>query len=72
MTTAGYYDEAVAWQDWLLRAVAGSPDQVQIMYGLKGERQLIEWESTGSPDTKIRAPFASATARPTRSARHLR
>jgi len=44
MTTAGYFEEASAWQDWLLRAVAGSPDQVQIMYGLKGERQLIEWE----------------------------
>jgi GH15 family glucan-1,4-alpha-glucosidase len=44
MTTAGYYDEAAAWQDWLLRAVAGSADQVQIMYGLKGERQLVEWE----------------------------
>jgi GH15 family glucan-1,4-alpha-glucosidase len=44
MTTAGYYEEAAAWQDWLLRAVAGSPDQVQIMYGLKGERQLTEWE----------------------------
>ena len=44
MTTAGYYDEAAAWQDWLLRALAGSPDQVQIMYGLKGERQLVEWE----------------------------
>ena len=39
MTTAGYYEEAAAWQDWLLRAVAGSPDQVQIMYGIKGERQ---------------------------------
>jgi GH15 family glucan-1,4-alpha-glucosidase len=44
MTTAGYFEEAAAWQDWLLRAIAGSPDQVQIMYGLKGERQLIEWE----------------------------
>ena len=44
MTTAGYFEEACAWQDWLLRAVAGSPDQVQIMYGLKGERQLVEWE----------------------------
>jgi GH15 family glucan-1,4-alpha-glucosidase len=44
MTTAGYFEEAAAWQDWLLRAVAGSPDQVQIMYGLKGERQLVEWE----------------------------
>ena len=44
LANAGYYDEAAAWQDWLLRALAGSPDQVQIMYGLKGERQLIEWE----------------------------
>ena len=33
-----------AWRDWLLRAVAGSPDQVQIMYGLAGERRLTEWE----------------------------
>jgi GH15 family glucan-1,4-alpha-glucosidase len=45
MTTAGYYDEATAWQDWLLRAVAGSPDQVQILYGLRGERQTPEWEA---------------------------
>jgi len=45
MTNAGYIDEAAAWQDWLLRALAGSPDQVQIMYGLKGERQLVEWEA---------------------------
>ncbi len=44
MTTAGYYDEACAWQDWLLRAIAGSPDQVQILYGLRGERQTPEWE----------------------------
>ena len=40
---AGYYDEAAAWRDWLLRAVAGSPAQVQIMYGLGGERHLREW-----------------------------
>jgi len=44
LTNAGYHDEAAAWQGWLLRALAGSPDQVQIMYGLKGERQLVEWE----------------------------
>lgn len=44
LTSGGYYDEAAAWQDWLLRALGGSPDQVQIMYGLKGERQLVEWE----------------------------
>jgi GH15 family glucan-1,4-alpha-glucosidase len=45
LINAGYFDEAVAWQDWLLRALAGSPDQVQIMYGLYGEQQLIEWEA---------------------------
>jgi GH15 family glucan-1,4-alpha-glucosidase len=44
LMNAGYYDEAEAWQDWLLRALAGSPDQVQIMYGLKGDQQLVEWE----------------------------
>ena len=44
MTNGGFFDEAAAWQDWLLRAIAGSPDQVQIMYGLKGERELVEWE----------------------------
>ncbi len=46
---AGYNDEATAWQDWLLRALAGSPDQVQIMYGLRGERQLVEWEADWLP-----------------------
>jgi len=45
LTNGGYFDEAKAWQGWLLRALAGSPDQVQIMYGLKGERQLVEWEA---------------------------
>jgi GH15 family glucan-1,4-alpha-glucosidase len=44
LTNGGYFDEAASWQDWLLRALAGSPDQVQIMYGLSGERQLVEWE----------------------------
>jgi GH15 family glucan-1,4-alpha-glucosidase len=44
LMNAGYFKEAEAWQDWLLRALAGSPDQVQIMYGLKGDQQLIEWE----------------------------
>jgi GH15 family glucan-1,4-alpha-glucosidase len=44
LMNAGYYNEAEAWQDWLLRALAGSPDQMQILYGLYGEHQLIEWE----------------------------
>ncbi len=38
----GHVDEAVAWRDWLLRAVAGDPDQLQIMYGVAGERRLPE------------------------------
>ncbi|HWG60068.1 MAG TPA: glycoside hydrolase family 15 protein [Candidatus Acidoferrales bacterium] len=42
LMNAGYFDEAADWQNWLLRAVAGSPDQVQIMYGLAGERQVSE------------------------------
>jgi GH15 family glucan-1,4-alpha-glucosidase len=42
MMGAGYYEEAAAWRDWLHRAVAGSPEQIQIMYGLAGERRLDE------------------------------
>jgi GH15 family glucan-1,4-alpha-glucosidase len=41
---AGYYEEARDWRDWLVRAAAGRPDQLQIMYGLSGERRLPEWE----------------------------
>ena len=41
---AGYVEEARAWRDWLLRAIAGSPDDLQIMYGVAGERRLTELE----------------------------
>jgi len=41
---AGYVDEAGAWRDWLLRAIAGDPDDLQIMYGVAGERRLTELE----------------------------
>ncbi len=44
LMNSGFYDEARAWRDWLLRAAAGSPDQIQIMYGIHGERNLREWE----------------------------
>ena len=44
LMNAGYYDEAGAWRDWLLRAAAGAPSQLQIMYGLAGERRLTEHE----------------------------
>ena len=41
---AGYHDEACRWRDWLVRSVAGSADQLQVVYGVAGERLLIEWE----------------------------
>ncbi|MEO5717990.1 MAG: glycoside hydrolase family 15 protein [Chthoniobacterales bacterium] len=41
---AGYKEEAKAWREWLLRAIAGSPAQLQIMYGVSGERRLDEFE----------------------------
>jgi GH15 family glucan-1,4-alpha-glucosidase len=44
LMNAGYYDEAGAWRDWLLRTVAGAPAQTQIMYGVAGERRLTEWQ----------------------------
>jgi GH15 family glucan-1,4-alpha-glucosidase len=62
LTNAGYYDEAAAWQDWLLRALAGSPDQIQIMYGLKGERQLVEWEIDWLPGYENSRPVRIGNA----------
>jgi GH15 family glucan-1,4-alpha-glucosidase len=47
--TSGYYEEATAWHHWLLRAVAGSPADMQIMYGIMGQRRLTEWEPCWLP-----------------------
>lgn len=62
---AGYYGEAQAWRDWLLRAVAGSPDKLQIMYGLDGERRLPEQELAWLPGYEgsqpVRVGNAAAT-----------
>ena len=44
LMNAGYYEEAGAWRDWLLRAIAGNPEQAQIMYGVGGEHRLTEYE----------------------------
>ena len=49
LINAGYHEEARAWRDWLLRAGAGAPSQLQIMYGLAGERQPLEWEVSWLP-----------------------
>ena len=59
---AGYYGEAAAWRDWLLRAAAGSPSQVQIMYGLAGERHLREWEVPWLPGYEGSAPVRVGNA----------
>ncbi|WOI55818.1 glycoside hydrolase family 15 protein [Palleronia sp. LCG004] len=40
----GYFDEARAWRDWLMRAIAGDPARLQIMYSVTGERRLQEWQ----------------------------
>jgi GH15 family glucan-1,4-alpha-glucosidase len=43
LINAGFYGEAQAWREWLLRAIAGAPDQLQALYGIGGERRLTEW-----------------------------
>jgi GH15 family glucan-1,4-alpha-glucosidase len=45
----GYSEEAAAWRQWLVRAVAGRPSQAQIVYGVSGERLLPEWELSWLP-----------------------
>ncbi len=62
LMNGGYYEEAEAWQDWLLRALAGSPDQVQIMYGLNGEQLLLEWEVDWLPGYENSRPVRVGNA----------
>ena len=59
---AGYYDEARAWRDWLLRAAAGAPAQLQIMYGLAGERRLTEFEVDWLPGYEASKPVRIGNA----------
>jgi GH15 family glucan-1,4-alpha-glucosidase len=56
LLSAGYHDEAEAWRDWLLRAVAGDPAKLQIMYGVAGERRLPELELPWLPGFAGSAP----------------
>ena len=59
---AGYYDEATSWRDWLHRSIAGSPEQIQIMYGLAGERRLAEWEVPWLPGYQGASPVRIGNA----------
>src|ERR1039458_8033486 len=58
----GYTDEALAWRAWLARAVAGDPRDVQIMYGVAGERRLDEWEADWLPGYESSAPVRIGNA----------
>jgi GH15 family glucan-1,4-alpha-glucosidase len=58
----GYTAEAAAWREWLERAVAGSARDVQIMYGVAGERRLAEWEATWLPGYENSAPVRIGNA----------
>jgi GH15 family glucan-1,4-alpha-glucosidase len=58
----GYYDEASAWRDWLLRAAAGAPAQLQIMYGLSGERRLTESSVSTLPGYESSLPVRIGNA----------
>jgi GH15 family glucan-1,4-alpha-glucosidase len=49
LMNSGYTEEASAWYNWLLRAAAGSPANMQIMYGIMGQRRLLEWEADWLP-----------------------
>ena len=59
---AGFHSEADAWRDWLLRAVAGEASQDQIMYGIAGERRLLEWEVTWLPGYENSKPVRVGNA----------
>ena len=58
----GFVDEAEAWRAWLVRAVAGSPDDLQIMYGVGGERHLEEYELPWLPGYENSAPVRIGNA----------
>ena len=62
LMNAGYYEEAHMWRDWLLRAAAGSPSQMQIMYGIGGERRLTEWQVPWLPGYEGSAPVRIGNA----------
>jgi GH15 family glucan-1,4-alpha-glucosidase len=59
---AGYVEEAIAWRKWLLRTIAGAPDQVQTIYGIRGERQLVEWEADWLPGYENSRPVRIGNA----------
>ena len=62
LLSGGYDKEALAWRDWLLRAAAGEPSKLQIMYGLGGERRLDEYSIDWLPGYEGSAPVRVGNA----------
>jgi GH15 family glucan-1,4-alpha-glucosidase len=62
LLSAGYLDEAREWREWLLRAVAGSPSELNILYGLHGERRLTELELPWLPGYENSSPVRTGNA----------
>ncbi len=62
LMTGGYHEEAHAWREWLLRAVAGDPSKLQIMYSITGERRLDEFEVDWLPGYEGSAPVRIGNA----------
>jgi GH15 family glucan-1,4-alpha-glucosidase len=62
LMAAGYVEEATAWRDWMARAVAGDPEDLQIMYGVGGERRLDEYELDWLPGYEGSAPVRVGNA----------
>jgi GH15 family glucan-1,4-alpha-glucosidase len=62
LMNGGYYEEAEMWREWLLRAAAGSPNQIQIMYGIRGERRLTEWQVPWLPGYEGSTPVRIGNA----------
>jgi len=62
LLNAGYLDEAREWREWLLRAIAGSPSELNIVYGLRGERRLTELELPWLPGYERSVPVRTGNA----------
>ncbi|HUB47338.1 MAG TPA: glycoside hydrolase family 15 protein [Acetobacteraceae bacterium] len=62
LLNAGYHEEAVAWRDWMLRAIAAAPDRMRIMYRVDGSRRINEWQVGWLPGYDDAAPVRSVDA----------
>jgi GH15 family glucan-1,4-alpha-glucosidase len=62
LMNSGYTAEALAWHGWLLRAAAGAPNKMQIMYGIMGQRRLLEWQAGWLPGYEDARPVRIGNA----------